>query len=255
MDSNTMLHLPTIFNPFPEVVAAQSTRHGGVSPAPWHTLNLGKSTDDHPDHVQENRRRFCGALGFTPGQMAWSKQVHGDQILTVTKAGGAEGFDAIVSNTPGILLAVSVADCTPILVYDRQNRAMAAIHAGWKGTVALLVQKTLQEMTRLFGTKPMDCHVFIGACIDHCSFEVGEEVAVQFDEVFKTYDPDKQKYFVDLKQANAAQCRNFGIPEQQIEISPYSTVLHHEHFFSHRKEKGITGRMLAAIGMPVLLES
>lgn len=249
----TMVIKPAVFEPMKAVVAGQSTRHGGVSVFPWHTLNLGKSTDDNPEHVAENRRRFCAALGFTPAQLAWSRQVHGDQIRVATAPGGAEGFDALVSNVPGILLAVSVADCVPILVFDPINQAVAAIHAGWRGTVSNIVGKTLEKMSELYGTRGADCLAYIGACIDECSFEVGDEVAEAFDSPFKRFDVQREKYFVDLKKANAAQCSAFGIPENQLEVSPFSTVLHNEHFFSHRKEKGVTGRMMAAIGLPVAM--
>ena len=240
---------PSIFAQFPNLAAAQSTRHGGVSPVPFDSLNLGKSTTDDPANVAENRRRFCAALGFESAQMAWSKQVHGDQIRQATVPGGSEGFDALVTNVPGILLAVSVADCTPILVYDHGQKAIAAIHAGWRGTVAGIVAKTLVLMDQVFGTRGEDCFAYVGACIDECSFEVGDEVALEFDERFKRFDTERGKYFVDLKKANAAQLRAFGIPETQIEVSPYCTMLHSTDFFSHRKDKGVTGRGMGVIGL------
>lgn len=244
-----MFRRPAIFAPFQNVIAAESTRHGGVSPAPFASLNLGKSTDDDPANVAENRRRFCTALGFSPEQTAWSKQIHADQVRLVTAPGGTEGFDALITNRPGILLAVSTADCTPILIYDLKNKAIAAIHSGWPGTAARLVEKTLQRMNSEFGTKGAHCYAYVGTCIDECSFEVGEEVAVKFDDDFKRFDAGRGKFLVDLKKANAAQLLAFGVPENQIEISPYSTVLNNEDYFSHRKEKGTTGRMLAAIGL------
>ncbi len=249
----TMVIKPAVFEPFKAVVAGQSTRHGGVSSFPWHSLNLGKSTDDNPENVAENRRRFCTALGFATEQLAWSRQVHGDQIRVVTAPGGAEGFDALISNVPGILLAVSVADCVPILVFDPVQQAVAAIHAGWRGTASNIVGKTLTLMSDLYGSRGADCLAYIGACIDECTFEVGDEVAEAFDSPFKRFDTQRGKYFVDLKKANTAQCLAFGIPENRLEVSPFSTVLHNEHFFSHRKEKGLTGRMMAAIGLPELL--
>lgn len=246
---NSMFREPAIFSRFPHLAAAESTRHGGVSPAPYASLNLGKNTDDDPANVAENRRRFCAALGFSPAQMAWSKQIHSDQIRVVSEPGGAEGYDALVTNRPGILLAVSVADCTPILIFDVKNKAVAAIHAGWPGTAARLVEKTLRRMSVEFGTKGTDCYAWVGTCIDECSFEVGEEVAVQFDAAFKRFEAGRGKFMVDLKKANAAQLLAFGVPENQIETSPWSTVLNNEDYFSHRKEKGKTGRMLAAIGL------
>ena len=245
----TMTIQPKIFTQFPQLAAGQSIRHGGVSPAPFHSLNLGKSTADNPANVAENRRRFCAELGFQPEQMTWSKQIHGNQIAQVIKPGGHEGFDALVTNVPGILLAVSVADCTPILVYDGRNQAVAAIHAGWRGTVAGIVASTMIFMEKAFGTKGEDCFAYIGACIDECSFEVGDEVALEFSEPFKQFDAGRGKFFVDLKKANAAQLLAFGIPERQIEISPYCTVSHGDDFFSHRNDSGITGRGMGVIGL------
>lgn len=244
-----MYRQPSIFQDVPHVIAAESTRHGGVSPAPYASLNLGKSTGDEPENVAENRRRFCSALGFSPAQLAWSKQVHGTEIFLATAPGGVEGFDALITQTPGVILAVSVADCTPILVYDTRRRAAAAIHAGWRGAAGSIIEKTLQAMTYHFGTRGADCLAYIGACIDECSFEVGSEVAAQFDSPFKRLDPERNKYFVDLKKACAAQLRSCGLPEAHIEISPYSTVLHNADYFSHRKENGVTGRMMAVIGV------
>jgi len=240
---------PKIFAHFPNLAVAQSTRHGGVSPAPYQSLNLGKSTEDDPANVAENRRRFCAALGFEPAQIAWSKQVHGDQIRYVIEPGGSEGFDALVTNVPGILLAVSVADCTPILVYDARHQAIAAIHAGWRGTVSEIVAETLIFMQKTFGTSGEDCFAYIGACIDECSFEVGDEVAVAFAEPFKRFDAQRGKFFVDLKKANTAQLLAFGIPEAQIEISTYCTMRHSADFFSHRNDKGVTGRGMGVIGL------
>ncbi|MCB9316066.1 MAG: peptidoglycan editing factor PgeF [Lewinellaceae bacterium] len=240
---------PVIFNNIPQLIAAQSTRHGGVSPAPYHSLNLGKNTADQPENIAENKRRFCTALGFEPNQLAWSNQVHGVAIRLVTAPGGAEGFDALITNTPDVVVAVSVADCTPVLVYDTKSRAVAAVHAGWRGAAGGIVGKTLQAMAQEFGTRGSDCLAYVGTCIDECSFEVGTEVAVEFAGAYKRFDAGRGKYFVDLKKVCAQQLLDFGLPENRIEVSPFSTVLHNTDYFSHRKEGGVTGRMLAVIGL------
>jgi hypothetical protein len=247
--TNEMIHRPPVFDPFTFVSAGQSTRHGGVSPAPWATLNLGQNTGDTAENVAENRRRFCAALGFGPQQLAWSEQVHSDQVRKVTTPGGTEGFDALITNVHGILLAVSVADCVPILVYDHEHHAIAAIHAGWRGTVKGIVTKTLDLMAAHFGSSGMHCVAYVGTCIDECSFEVGEAVFEAFDPPFKRFEEGAQRFFVDLKKANIAQCLDFGIPRGQIETSPFSTVLNNDDYFSHRLERGVTGRMMGAIGL------
>ncbi len=243
-----MYRVPSVFQKFPQLIAAESTRHGGVSPAPYASLNLGKSTGDAPENVAENRRRFCAALHFDASRLAWSKQVHGDAVRLVTAPGGAEGFDALITQTPGVFVAVSVADCTPILVFDPENAAVAAVHAGWRGAAANILEKTLVSMAEHFGTRGSDCIAYVGTCIDECSFEVGPEVAEVFDTAFKRYDPGRGRYLVDLKKVCATQLQTLGLLPENIEVSPFSTVLHNADYFSHRKENGITGRMMAVIG-------
>lgn len=247
--SELRYHIPPVFESLPDLVAAESTRHGGVSPAPFASLNVGINTADDPANVAENRRRFFSSLGIDSQQVASSYQVHGDQILTVTQPGRFEGYDALITNQPNHFLTVTVADCTPILIYDAGQRAVAAIHAGWRGTVARLVQKTVRAMQEQFGTQPEQCFAYIGTCIDRDSFEVGPDVAESFDERYKRFDDERQKFLVDLKEANAAQLAAAGIPAGQIGVSPYSTVLHNRDYFSYRAESGNTGRMLALIGL------
>lgn len=245
-----LVRRPLVFSAFPELIVGESTRHGGVSDAPFHSLNLGKSTADDPARVAENRRRFAQATGFEPGMLAWSHQVHGDQILHARTPGGAEAYDALISDRPGVVLAVTVADCVPVLIYDAKNRAVAAVHAGWRGTVAGLAGKALAAMALAFGTRGEDCWAYVGTCIDECSFEVGEDVALHFPEAFKQISALAGKYYVDLKKANTAQLQLAGVPEAQIGISPYCTVRDNADYFSHRAEKGTTGRMMAVIGLP-----
>jgi len=240
---------PKLLGAFPDVLAAESTRHGGVSPAPYHSLNLGLHTDDDPRNVHENRRRFFSALGITEDTVCGAHQVHGDRILIAEAPGQHEGYDALISQKKGLFVTVGIADCTPILVYDAGQQAVAAIHAGWKGTALGIARKTLEAMYAAFGTKAANCHAWIGTCIDECSYEVGEEVAQHFDPAFKTWDETRRKFKVDLKAANKALLLGWGIPESQIEVSPYSTVLHPEDYFSHRREHGVTGRMMAVIGI------
>ncbi|WP_428659169.1 peptidoglycan editing factor PgeF [Runella sp.] len=247
--NQSSFHSPTIFQRFPNLVAAESKRHGGVSVAPFSSLNLGINTNDEPENVRENRRLFFEKLGVSENTLASSYQVHGDTIQLVTEPGRAEGFDALVTNVPEIMVGVTVADCTPVLIYDARCGVVGAVHAGWRGTVSQLVYKTLETMHGEYGTAPGDCYAYVGTCIDECAFEVGEEVAEQFPDTFKRFDAVTKKFLVDLKRANAAQLENFGIPAAQIEISPYSTITHNADYFSYRLEKGQTGRMLAVIGM------
>lgn len=258
---SSVYQVPAILSQFEKLIAAESTRHGGVSPVPFASLNLGINTADDPANVVENRRRFFSALlgnlvnKHTPDYptvgFASSHQVHGTEILYATEAGRFDGYDALITDQPNLLIGITVADCVPILIYDTAagKQAVAAIHAGWRGTVDGIVTKVLTAMQERFGTQAEDCYAYIGTCIDETSFEVGPEVAEQFGPDVKRTDPYTQKQYVNLKAANTRQLVDFGIPPEQIGVSAFSTVLNNEDYFSYRAERGQTGRMLAVIGL------
>ena len=246
---NPLYLRPPVFKDFPELLAAESTRHGGVSPRPYHSLNVGIFTDDDPENIRKNREILFHSLGISGEKVASSHQVHGDRVLQVEEPGLYEGYDALITAKAGIFLSVTIADCTPILVFDPVRKAVAAIHAGWRGTTVRIAEKTLLAMKASFGTRMEDCMAYIGTCIDECSYEVGEEVASQFEPAFVRQNGNPGKFFLDLKAANASQLSAAGVPAGNIGISPWSTVLHNGQYFSHRKEKGQTGRMVAIIGL------
>ena len=248
-ETPALSHRPAIFSRFPGLVAAQSTRHGGVSGEPFASLNLGLSSGDGRENVLENRRRFFGSLAIWTEQVALGFQVHGDTILRAEQPGNYDRHDAFITNRAGVFVAVSIADCTPILIYDAGKQAVAAIHAGWKGTALGIVTKTLQAMQAGFGTQAQDCFAYVGTCISENIFEVDADVAGNFETRFKRFDGQRNKFFVDLKRANAAQLAGFGIPALQLEISPFCTVENNADYFSYRKEGQRSGRMLAVIGM------
>ncbi|SKB57270.1 peptidoglycan editing factor PgeF [Dyadobacter psychrophilus] len=243
-----LFRTPDIFSQFNDLIAAESTRHGGVSKSPYASLNLGGSQDE-PANILENNRRFFNALNIPFETVAKSHQVHEDKILNVRNPGRFEGYDAMITNKFNIQLAVTVADCTPILVFDPITKSVAAIHAGWRGTVKRIAAKTVAMLQAEFGSDPKNCIAYVGTCIDECSFEVGEDVSDNFEDQYKRFDAEKQKYFVDLKAANRDQLIIAGLSAENIQISAYSTVLNNDDYFSYRFEKGFTGRMLATIGM------
>jgi len=246
---NSTHRIPGIFKAFPEVIAAESLRHGGVSPAPYRSLNLSWHTNDTDENVEENRRRFFQNLNISPQEVAGSFQVHKDAVLKVGQAGQYKGYDALITDRPNIFLTITVADCVPILIFDAEQNAVGAAHAGWKGSVAEIGRKTLQAMQRHYGARPESCFVFIGASIDYDSFEVDNDVAQHFSSAFKKWDENRGKFFVDLKKFNRVLMEKAGVPPQQIEVSPFSTVKNNDDYFSHRKEKGKTGRALGLIGI------
>jgi YfiH family protein len=228
-----MVIFPKIFEGL-NIVAAQSMRY---------TFNVNV-----PDYSHD-RELFLEHIGVRPEQLAGSKLVHDNKVLVTDKPIISEGYDAIITNTPNVFATITTADCVPVLIYDTKNKAVASIHAGWKGTVARIVVETLKAMERNFGTKGEDCLAYIGACISEKSFEVGDEVAILFKENEKYYNKENEKYFVDLKSANKHQLLESGVKENNIEVSEYCTVLNNDQFYSYRKEHGKTGRMWALIGI------
>jgi YfiH family protein len=247
--SRVDVEIPAIASRFPGLIMGQSGRSGGISSEPYTSLNLGLHTDDDPEAVSENRNRFFRTFGVEAGEVAGGYQVHGADIKLVGQPGQYDGHDAFVTITPGVILTVTVADCVPVLIYDPIQKAVAAIHAGWRGTVNGIVGKTLSFLSDAFGTDPSDCIAYVGTCISFSHFEVDENVADKFSPDFKRKSNFSGKYFVDLKGANYDQLLKGGIVKDRTEISPYCTVSENDRFFSHRKESGRTGRMLAIVGL------
>ncbi len=239
---------PDIFKPCKGLIAVETTRLGGVSPAPYTSLNLGKNTEDSTEHIEQNRALLCSDLGIEWSQVAFGSQVHGNQVCHVERGGRYDGFDAFITNTPNVAVAITVADCTPILIYDTATKACGAAHAGWRGAAAQIATHTLRAMQSAFGTHPSDCLVYVGTCIGQRRFEVGSEVAARFDREFSRRRKQKDKYLLDLKGAISAELRAAGVPGPQLGISPFCTWEHNANYYSHRREQGRTGRFLALIG-------
>lgn len=238
---------PSVFTDDAGIVAGFSTRHGGVSQAPYATLNLGLNTGDDPERVQENRRLLAATLGFTLDQIAVAGQVHGDRVLLVTEPGQSPGYDAMVTERPGILLCISAADCAAVLLADPEAGVVGACHAGWRGTVARISEKTVAAMVER-GAAPARMRAYISPCISAAQFEVGPEVAAQFDPAFVHQRPGRARPYVDLKAALRAQLRQAGLPDASIEVSPHCTFSEADRFFSYRAGNGSTGRMMGFIG-------
>ena len=237
------------FARFSNVIAAESLRQGGFSPAPFQSLNLGLHTDDQDLLVSKNRHHFFSKLGISPEQVAGAHQIHGNDILIVSEPGQYQGYDGLITQQKNLFLTITIADCLPVLLYDSRREIIGAVHAGWRGTVAQIAGKCLEMMSSMLGSQAKDCHAWLGTCIDECSFEVDQDVADHFASDFKRWDEEKKKFFIDLQKTNQQQLIGRGIPKDQISSSPYSTVLNNKDYFSYRKEQGQCGRMLTVIGM------
>lgn len=258
-----------------------STRPGGASllggkPA----LNLGFTEWDDRERVAANRGRFAAALGAGDMPLVTPWQFHSD-VTHVVDAPVAETpkGDALITGTPGLLLGVQTADCVPILLADTRRQVVAAIHAGWRGTLARIAVKALGQMRIDFGTRPRDVIAALGPAIGRCCYEVGPEVAQAFEAQFPAaadwfagpfeqlangeeplwlpwltmmppgHVPPPPRVRLDLRASNRWQLMDGGVPEKQIHVSELCTACRSDLLFSYRREGAQTGRLMAVIGI------
>lgn len=260
-----------------------STRQGGVSAEYGESqLNLGYTDEDDRKNVDRNRALFLNALGAKTGKRAWPlvnlSQIHSSLIHRVRRGEKVPlKGDGLITNVRGVVLAVKVADCVPVIVADRRRKAVGVFHAGWRGTASRIVQKGIGEMRRHFGSRPEDIIAAIGPAIGRCCYEIGEEVENEFEsqfaysrelfeDVFDSWslhtrypllflnqrapghgEPALSRH-LDLIEANYRQLRDAGLPPENIERLDQCTSCHTDLFFSYRKER-VTGRMMAAVGI------
>jgi YfiH family protein len=247
-----------------------STRVGGVSPMPENALNLAGFNEDTAENILENRRRFLKLFPNQDGEWALAGcwQVHGSDVRLVndvTEAKPAEDArgdtiycDAIVSNATGVLAGVKTADCVPILIGDPITSAFAAIHAGWRGTLAEIAKGALRRMISAYNTNPADVRVAIGPAAGACCYEVGAEVIDPFknkfphQEIFRETREDHA--CINLLEANRAQLISAGVAAKRIHIASLCTMCRTDLFFSYRREKdvlGKVGRLMSVIGREI----
>ena len=177
------------------------------------------------------------------------RQVHSDRVLEAQAAGCAGEADALITNRPGLPLSIRTADCLPILIADFRTRSIAAVHAGWRGTLLGVLPKTVQAMAERFGTRMEDLSIAAGPAIGPCCFEVGPEVARQFRHLFpERTDLDRQTT-IDLAEANRRQLRHIGVSDAQFVPCPDCTFCNPDTFHSYRRDRDASGRMVSAIGI------
>jgi purine-nucleoside/S-methyl-5'-thioadenosine phosphorylase / adenosine deaminase len=241
-----------------KLLAACSDRTGGVSKAPYEELNVGLHVGDDPLAVLENRRRVAHAVGMELTSFVVAQQVHGGEVRLVTAAEGGRGAlhsddalpgaDALITREHGIVLAVMLADCVPVIVFDPLTPAVGIAHAGWAGTVQHVARNTVHAMRREFGGDPSTFLAVIGPSIGPDSYEVGSEVAEQLLAQFPDTDVVRphgtEKFLLDLWGCNVADLLDAGLPRKSIEVTELDTFQLPERFFSHRRQQP-TGRFLA----------
>jgi hypothetical protein len=275
------------------IVHGFSTRPGGASELERHpdgrktserVSNLGFAEWDSREHVLKNRQKFFAALNANGMRVIGLHQIHSDIIHIVHSTDSepsvdAPKADALITNDPGLLLVVQVADCVPILLADKKRRAIAAIHAGWRGTLQRIAEKALGRMQMEFGTRPRDVIAALGPGIGQCCFEVGPEVVAEYAAKFPEarewfkglfdslargdndpnwlpwltmrppgHQPPEPRAHLDLIAANRSILSAAGVPSGNIFSSDFCTACRTDLFFSFRRER-VTGRMMAAIGI------
>ena len=249
---------------FPELFHGVTTRTGGVSPQPFSSLNLGGTTGDSEAHIQANYELLSRALGFDLQTVVSSHQVHGTNLAIINEAPPRsnpfpaahflDGYDGFITAVPGIPLLVRVADCVPVMLYEPDRKVLAVVHAGWKGTAGGISAKAAEHIVAHWQCDIKKIRAGIGPSIGPCCYEVGQDVAECFNKStgnkrFLMPEAAENTFSLDLQEANRQQLLEVGLDPGLIELSWLCTACNSNLFFSHRGEKGKTGRFALIAGL------
>ncbi len=248
---------------YPGISCFVTTRHGGCSRGNYASFNCTPYTGDDAAAVAGNQELLCQALSPRPQELIIPYQIHGTASLVIDETylqataeerhAMLQGIDALMTRQTGCCICISTADCIPILLYDTVHQAVAAVHAGWRGTANRIVQRTLHTMQERYHTTGKDVVACIGPGISLPAFEVGDEVYETFRrngfpmDYVSAWKPETHKYHIDLWAANRLQLDAFGIPPRQVETAGICTYTRHEDFFSARRLGINSGRILSGI--------
>lgn len=235
------------FSRYKEIRFGFSTRKGGVSSEPY-GMNLSFNVGDESLNVLGNRERFFGALRIGCDELAIPHQVQGGLVHRVYTQGGYDACDGLVTNSFGVFLTISAADCLSIFMFDPIQKAIAAVHAGWRGSSMNIVERAVKLMGEEFEADASDLIIYVGPAAGICCYEVGEEVAKNFKEEFLVRNGDKNPH-LDLKKHTMVELLDSGVLESNIEISNLCTICTPELFHSYRRDGKKSGRMMGVIGM------
>lgn len=245
------------FDIFPKnIIQAVFTRQGGVSPAPWDSLNVGGSIGDDLAHVRENRIRSFKALGRAPESIHDVWQVHSADVIYADRPRPLDTdyqkADILLTDNPRVTLFMRFADCTPILLYDPQKQVIGIVHSGWLGTVRKAASASVKAMQERYHTNPADILAAIGPSIGPDHYEIGEDVILRVEESFgedaeSLLEEHGESIHFNLWKANRILLEDAGV--KQIEIAGICTACDTDDWYSHRGEKGKTGRFGALIAL------
>lgn len=244
---NTKIIYSNLLKKFPELVFGFSTKTGGVSADPY-CLNLSVSVGDDLNNVKLNRKIFFNELGIKEDHVTFQKQIHSMKINYSGKpVYFKDGCDAIYTDKKNNFLAVGVADCIPVFLYEPCKKVIAGIHSGWKGTHGKILTLTIEELLKKFNIDTSRLIAYIGPGISQEKYDVGEDVGKLFDDDVKYYK--NGKYYLDLKKDNYNQLIKAGVKKENIEVSELCTYKEKDLLHSYRRDREKSGRMLGVIGM------
>ncbi|MEO6695943.1 MAG: peptidoglycan editing factor PgeF [Ignavibacteria bacterium] len=238
--------LSSLLKKFPEVVFGFSTIEGGVSPAPYF-LNISTSVGDQEENVKKNREIFFNELGITKDEITFQLQIHSSVIKYSDRPELLESCDALYTDKKNNFLAVSVADCIPVFLYEPEKKVVACIHSGWKGTYEKITTCMIEELKKNFSIDVSKLVAYIGPGISVENYEVGKDLADRFN--VKVVNQKNGKFFLDLKKDNFIQLINCGVEEKNIEVSEHCTFNEKHLLHSYRRDGQRSGRMFGIIGM------
>lgn len=250
-----------LLNRFNDITHFYTTRKGGVSVGNFSSFNLSPYSGDSTDNQSDNINILSKQTGVDVQSFVIPFQTHEDKILNIDhefrdlpadkKSKLLSGIDALITDQREICIGITTADCVPLLFFDKNNKIIAAAHAGWRGTCAKIAKKTVQEMMLFYNSKAEDIYVTIGPSISAASYSVGFELKEEFEKAGfpcdELFSERENKLFLDLWQANLWQLIEVGIKPENIEVSGICTYLNHQNFFSARKLGIKSGRMLSGI--------
>lgn len=242
-----------ILKPYSNIFGFSTTRHGGCGEGAYATFNCTHYCEDNPEHVKANLETLSWLLPERPRVIVIPRQTHTTNVQVIKDVPTLEELqdvDAVVTQLKDFCLCVSTADCVPVLLYDKEKEVIAAVHAGWRGTVGRIVEKTIEVMKSHYGSESKDLVACIGPSISLESFEVGDEVYAAFEEA--GFDMSRiarryEKWHLDLWEANRMQLLAHGVLPEHIEVAGICTFQHHEDFFSARRLGIKSGRILSGI--------
>jgi len=246
MKNKSFITFP-IFDSFPEIFCAFSTRIGGFSKNQYSTMNMGLTSGDNIDTVRKNRKQWFSTLDINENKLAIPKQIHSAFVKRVNKAGIYDDTDGLYTDNQELILSVQTADCLPIFLFEPENKIIAIVHAGWQGTVKGIILKILEKLENDFKIHANQMKVAIGPGIQSSCFELREDVYSKFPPEYLYEHDDTEKKYLDLQLFVKNQFISSGIIENNIFVDSTCTHCENQKYYSYRRDKNHSGRMMGII--------